>query len=804
MCFNIFCINRCALLNAPNYCHICKKRYKMKRGIALFIILINTVGLLSAQQVTDTLGADCLGIYSASSLLEGKVSGLRVMSSDGSSNAQQLLYIRGLNSLHSDSQPLFVVDGAIISQGQIGLNAFYQKGETNSAGDQLPDYSGRSYTSLLDGMSWLNLYDIESIDVLKDISATAAYGARGANGVVIIKTKNGSRANGDVNLRTGFGIEDSYRAGDVFKVGFTQNHHASLSGSTSSGITYNTSLFYRQADGSVIGNQMRNGGLALNVETKMHKVFWFGLNARLGAGSGSYPSATSYVGAPSLMAVVRKPYAFTDDSVQGWISDYDDDSQDYRTTGSAYVRVNFLPSLSMTLNGGLDYSNSRRYIWYGNGTSFGKDFNGAAAILNNTALNLNTRLSLDYNRYIATAHHLQATIAGEAFMNEIRNNTMNGTDFDFHQLRAKGLTSSNSRNSIRRFFQSNQYYSTQALLKYEFYQYAGISSLLNMEWNRDFDTDPNLFPSVDAYVNFKELLMSGTDVVDDLKLTAGLGCAGFDNVLPYTFASERDTVSLEIPAGAQAYYRCLNRSVSKEWNVGLTAAFIDRVDISLKYYDKSTEESFMVYDFGHLVAGLYAEASSGELKSINTSVIRNRGVELDVLASLIRNRSIKWDMYADAAYNKFEMLLDDTKADSPYALSYLDRTIPKILAGLGTSLKVADFTVQARISSAAAYSILDANKYIGQKFEGFSESDLKAADYLKLDFLSLSYNIPMNLKWIDSVMVNLTGRNLFCLTSYDGCNPNVNCYAYNATMYGVDYGSYPLTRSVILGLNLLF
>lgn len=777
----------------------------MKRGIALLILLIHSVSFLSAQQVADTLETDRAGINSVMTMLEGRVSGARVLSSDGSFNGQHLVYIRGLNSLHSDSQPLIVVDGTIVNQSSpLSLNAFYQRGEVNSAGDILPDYGGRSYTSELDGMGWLNLYDIESIDVLKDVSETAAYGARGANGVILITTKKGSKTSSSINVHTSFGVDDSYKYGDVFRTGFLQNHHASINGSTSSGITYSTSLFYRQTDGSVKGNSISNGGLALNLETKTHKMFWFGLNARIGSGNCSYPSAVSYVGSPTLMTVVRKPYEFTDDTVAGWLADHDDNSQNYRTVASAYVRVNFMQSLSMTLNGGLDYGKNRRYIWYGNGTSFGKDFNGAAAILNNSALNINTRLSLDFTRYIASVHHLQASLAGETFLNDVRNSCMNGSAFDFHQLRAKGLTSSNSRNSIKRLNQAGRYYSTKGLLKYDFSQYAGVEALLNLEWNSRFDSEPNMFPAANAYVNLKEFFLSGSDVVDAIELNGGWGSAGFDNVLPYTFASERETVALEIPAGAEEYFSCLNRSVSKEWNVGLSAGFIDRINLSLKYYDKLTEESFMVYDFSSLSAGLYAEASSGELKYVNPSVIRNKGVELDVQASIINKSIFKWGVYADVAYNDSEIKFDAFETGAPDALEYLDRTIPKVLAGLGTALDIADFTIEARISSAAGYYLLDANKYIGQKFDGFSESDLKKADYLKLDHLSVSYRIPLNVKWIDSIRVHISGRNLLCFTGYAGCNPNVNCYADNASMYGVDYGSYPVTRSVNLGLNLNF
>ena len=108
----------------------------MKRGSALLFSLMLTASLTSAQHVTDTLGTSSAASSSAIELLEGRISGTKVLSSDGSLNGQKLVHIRGLNSFRSDSQPLWVVDGTIVGQGyNMNLNAFYQRGETTSTGD---------------------------------------------------------------------------------------------------------------------------------------------------------------------------------------------------------------------------------------------------------------------------------------------------------------------------------------------------------------------------------------------------------------------------------------------------------------------------------------------------------------------------------------------------------------------------------------------------------------------------------------------------------------------------------------------
>ena len=203
----------------------------MRRGFLLIISLMLSASLANSQHVTDTLGTANTTVSSVAELLEGKNSGVRVQSSDGSINGQRLVHIRGLNSVRSDSQPLWIVDGTIVNQGlNTNLNAFYQAGETTTAGDILPDYNGRSHTPALDGMEWLNLHDIESIEVLKDISATAIYGSKGANGVIIIKTRRGSRDSASIRVNASAGINSSYQQGEAFRTGFMQNYNASVSG----------------------------------------------------------------------------------------------------------------------------------------------------------------------------------------------------------------------------------------------------------------------------------------------------------------------------------------------------------------------------------------------------------------------------------------------------------------------------------------------------------------------------------------------------------------------------------------------
>ena len=112
---------------------------------------------------------------SVESALQGAVAGLNVTTTSGQPGAASIIRIRGGNSITGGNEPLYVIDGFIV----------YNDVSTNKTG-------ARGSDAALDPLSFLNPADIESIEVLKDVSATAIYGTRGANGVIIITTKKGS------------------------------------------------------------------------------------------------------------------------------------------------------------------------------------------------------------------------------------------------------------------------------------------------------------------------------------------------------------------------------------------------------------------------------------------------------------------------------------------------------------------------------------------------------------------------------------------------------------------------------------
>jgi len=131
--------------------------------------------------------------------LQGQVTGLSVSSTGGQPGAATKMNIRGISSVSGSSQPLIVVDGFPISD------------VSTSGGGGLEGFS-----SQMSSFSYINPDDIESVEVLKDASATAIYGNRGANGVILITTKNGKRkGDAGITYSTYFGIQEMKERIDV-------------------------------------------------------------------------------------------------------------------------------------------------------------------------------------------------------------------------------------------------------------------------------------------------------------------------------------------------------------------------------------------------------------------------------------------------------------------------------------------------------------------------------------------------------------------------------------------------------------
>jgi TonB-linked SusC/RagA family outer membrane protein len=235
-------------------------------------------------------------------LLSGAVSGVNVTQSSGQPGAPAKVNIRGNNSINASNNPLYVIDGFL----------FF--------GDDASTKAGMSaIESELNPLSLLNSADIESIEILKDVSATAIYGSRGANGVIIVTTKKGNRDKASVNYHYSTGwdapakkidllnasqwariqkdfffnkgkyTDDEIAAlgagynwqGAVLQTGVKQTHNLSISGGNDL-FRYLFSGNYTDQTGIVINSGFRRYGGRLNIESKLSDKLTVGIAATAG------------------------------------------------------------------------------------------------------------------------------------------------------------------------------------------------------------------------------------------------------------------------------------------------------------------------------------------------------------------------------------------------------------------------------------------------------------------------------------------------------------------------------------------
>lgn len=283
--------------------------------------------------------------------LAGKVAGMQVTKADGSPGGAVRIRVRGGSSIQGGVDPLYIIDGipTEINNNYISSDEIVSPMEASNYGDDFGTSISGSFARGLNSLVGLNMEDIESISVLKDASATAIYGSKAANGVVIITTKRGARdqkpqinvsyalgisnpikekllngdqyiqclkesiANSDANLAAnGISKDNSRILADLLSVGnantdwldlvlrtaVSHTVNASLSGGSQKS-RYYASLSYNTQDGTLIGTDFNRYTGKLSLDSEVTKCFRAGINTSF---SYSKTNITDGVYGQALMA----------------------------------------------------------------------------------------------------------------------------------------------------------------------------------------------------------------------------------------------------------------------------------------------------------------------------------------------------------------------------------------------------------------------------------------------------------------------------------------------------------------------
>ena len=602
-------------------------------------------------------------------MLNGKVSGVYVAPGSGRPGSTGAIIIRGQTSINGATAPLWVVDGVIVG---------------NSAGDLNPD-------------------DIETMTVLKDAASTAIYGSEGANGVVVVTTKQAKHEKMSISLSAKAGLStlnrgnlemmdgaefyDYYKSFqnvesvnfprwnedlrnsnfDWFKLakktGSTQDYNLTLNGG-SQNIQSMFTLGYFKEEGAVKGYDMNRYSTRIKVVYKPYE--WLTIKPNI-SGSRTNDKDKQYsVGAMYSMMPWDSPYDEEGNLVpnyySGWVNskatnylndlaagDYST-STTYDLSGGLDFDIKITPWLTFSSVNNYSYYNSQTHGYYDPKSSSGEGVNGRTTEYNYVSTRRYTNQLLRFKKSWGK-HNVNALLAYEFNDYEMKYTDVYATGFisgfeDF-MTAAKPEMATGYRTAW-----AKQSYFTQWRYDYDSRYYGELSLRRDGRSNFGSNNRYGNFFSVSGAWNINNESWFKADWVDQLKLRAAFGSVGNvpTSLYPsYSLYSVGATYN-ENPGAliSQIGNKDLTWEKTYTTGVGVDASFWqNRLHATLDYYIKNT--SNILYQVP--VTGLVGVTSIWK----NIGKMRNTGIELTVGGDIIRTKDLTWNVTANISHNSNEL-----------------------------------------------------------------------------------------------------------------------------------------------------
>ena len=602
-------------------------------------------------------------------MLNGKVSGVYVAPGSGRPGSTGAIIIRGQTSINGATAPLWVVDGVIVG---------------NSAGDLNPD-------------------DIETMTVLKDAASTAIYGSEGANGVVVVTTKQAKHEKMSISLSAKAGLStlnrgnlemmdgaefyDYYKSFqnvesvnfprwnedlrnsnfDWFKLakktGSTQDYNLTLNGG-SQNIQSMFTLGYFKEEGAVKGYDMNRYSTRIKVVYKPYE--WLTIKPNI-SGSRTNDKDKQYsVGAMYSMMPWDSPYDEEGNLVpnyySGWVNskatNYLNDlaagnystSTTYDLSGGLDFDIKITPWLTFSSVNNYSYYNSQTHGYYDPKSSSGEGVNGRTTEYNYVSTRRYTNQLLRFKKSWGK-HNVNALLAYEFNDYEMKYTDVYATGFisgfeDF-MTAAKPEMATGYRTAW-----AKQSYFTQWRYDYDSRYYGELSLRRDGRSNFGSNNRYGNFFSVSGAWNINNESWFKADWVDQLKLRAAFGSVGNvpTSLYPsYSLYSVGATYN-ENPGAliSQIGNKDLTWEKTYTTGVGVDASFWqNRLHATLDYYIKNT--SNILYQVP--VTGLVGVTSIWK----NIGKMRNTGIELTVGGDIIRTKDLTWNVTANISHNSNEL-----------------------------------------------------------------------------------------------------------------------------------------------------
>jgi iron complex outermembrane receptor protein len=479
-------------------------------------------------------------------LLQGKLAGVSIASNSGEPGASQNVIIRGVGSLRSGTQPLYVVDGFLLDNSSTGF-------DTNP-------------------LNFLNPNDIESIDVLKDASATAVYGSRASNGVVVITTKRGKSGKTEMNFSTSTAYSSMSNKINVFnadtfrkqvtavggtledfggntdwqdelsQTGLTENLNFSMSGATNDKFSYFSSVSYQNQEGILKNSDLKRYSGKLNMNQKaFNGKLNVDYNLTAAHTENLRPSITSTIVDMLSLNPTIEPYTNGEPTLLNTnalnpLTRYDLFSD---TAVNNRILANISPSIKIgngftyKLNIGVDYSATNRDEQYKPYPSIINESNNADGSLESTtSINTNQLVenTLNYN-WDNDVHNI-TLLAGhgyQKFLEETRSFSYRGFANNNIEPRYQDQTSSAEYpTSVRSAAVKNELQSFFGRFNYGYSDKYLFTATFRADGSSKFGENNKYgyFPSLALGWNISNEDFMSNSIFDNLKLRASWGKTG--------------------------------------------------------------------------------------------------------------------------------------------------------------------------------------------------------------------------------------------------------------------------------------
>ena len=672
----------------------------------------DVTGALVSVKVKDNIANQS---FSVDQMLQGRAAGVQVTQNAGAPGSGISVKIRGTNSLRGNNEPLYVIDGVIISSA--GEDVLAAGGVGNSGQENQ------------NGLNGINPRDIESIQILKDASATAIYGSRGANGVVLITTKKGEKGkvkmssfitnsirsidktydvldgvgyanyqnelallNGnlprfDVGPSGVFGIaydgagnptvsetpaqilnwqDELYRQSFSTKVGFT------ASGGSDNG-NYYISAGFDEQEGIVSTSSLKSTDVRINLNQDLTDKLK--LNARVSASFNDTNFAESGDLIGANQSFVRNSILFRpvltgeiedlgDDLESGnpysWVNDFMDVSKEKRYIASIGLTYKLpLKGLTYQIKAGGNIRTKDRRRFYGLTTWQGAIGNGALQISTLNAKSYQINNFLRFNRTFNRKHRINATVGVTYDVRNVENSIYAVEDFVTTELTIEQPFLAAVITQPLRFLRSDQQiFSMLGRLNYTY----DNKYILTASFRRDgvskfaLNNRFGFFPSFAlAWRMDNENFIKDLNIFENLKLRAGWGQIGNHGIRAYGTLSDYGINGqlYGTPGNGTSVVLTLNNIA----NPNLTWETTEQINLGLDFESKNNRVSGSIdlYDktTKNLLQNTPIPTSSGFSNIlINRGSMSNKGVEVALNFNPISTDDFDVNIGGNIAFNR--------------------------------------------------------------------------------------------------------------------------------------------------------